>query len=600
MPARHPGPADAGRRACKLALLLAGAMVAALALGQPLVADEAVQPPLALPSESAANDELQASAHVLVDEKGRLGLEEVIRRFGSGEGEAVVTHRIMPMAGGSAVWYQLQFPQLQTAMPMILGLPHPGLDTADFYRPALQGDGSYRWAVQRSGDQRPVAEWPVANLYPAFNLTLGPGEMLTGYLRVTNIYPVSLNWKLWEASRFHDHMKNGYLLLGIYIGLVFLMVVVSCVQAVSWQEPIHFLYAGYVTVVALTQLCLTGLGGEYFWPRLAWWNDRSLSTLALSSSALLHLFFRRLLADRALPLVSMWLLLMALSGGALVIGSLAPDRTPVMPLVAPYYVLGLLTYLGVAGWYAWRRPRVGLWILAGVACLAAGAIFPILRLFGLLPATLATQYGAQAGAALQIPLLLVGLYFGSREKRASLVRMGAMPTVDPLTGVASHRVLMRRIGRLLERQKRDRDEGAVIRVRIGNLPAIRREHGLDVAETAVVQASALLTGMGREGDTVARHREGDFVLMLQGHLTRAGLVELGQRLIARGLAECPSLPPGTVLHLRLAVADSPAPELDAEMLLQRLGKVLLDSGKRSGTGLWFVARSATDGTTSGV
>ena len=553
---------------------------------------------VAIAGDASEQQAIKAGAAVIVDIEGQWPMEELVSRFDAGEGQSVVIDQIMPTSGESAVWYRLQFPALQNSTALILALPHPGLDKADFYLPALNSDGTSGWAVQHSGDQQPVADWPVSNLYPAFKLVLGPGEMLTGYLRVTNTYPISLDLELWDAGRFHDHMKNIYLLLGIYIGLVALMVVVSCTQAVSWHEPIHFFYASYVAVLALAQLCLTGLGGEYFWPRLAWWNDRSLSTLALSSGALLHLFFRRLLTDRSVPLVSTWLLVMSFTGGALALASLAPDRTLVLPFVGPYCLLGLLTCLGVAGWYALRRPRVGVWIFAGVACLAAGAMFPILRLLGLLPTTLATLYGAQAGAALHIPLLLVGLYFFSREKRASLLRMGAMLVVDPLTGVANHRVLMRRVERLLARQQRDRGEGALMRVRVSNLPAIRREHGLNVAETAMVHAGALLTELAREGDTVARHREGDFVLMLHGHLARTWLAELGQRLIARGLAECPSLPAATVLHFQLAVADAPAPEPDAEKLLLLLAKVLLDSAKRSGTGLRFLSHTGTEGSSA--
>ncbi|MDB5964682.1 MAG: diguanylate cyclase domain [Polaromonas sp.] len=544
--------------------------------------------PLAV--EASAEEQVRPGARVLVDRSGTWTLPEVIRRFDSGQGEPVLTPHAMPPAGGGAVWYRLQFPRLDTPTPMVLALPHPGLDTADFYRPLQGADGGYQWSGQHSGDRRPVASWPIRNLYPAFSLTLGPGEGQAGYLRVTNVNPVDLNWTLWDANAFHDRMKNWYLGLGMGAGLVFLMLVVSCVQAMSLREPLHFFYAAYVAVLTLSQLSLTGLSGEYFWPHSAWWNDRSLSTLALASSALLHLFFRRLLADRHVPAASNWLLLMALAGAILVACSLAPDRAPFMRLFAPYYVLGLLTYLGVAAWFVRQRPYAGLWILAGMACLACGALFPILRLFGVLPTSLVTQYGAQAGASFQIPLLMVGLYLLSREKRASLLRVGAMPTVDPLTGVASHRVLVRRLERLLERQKRDPGEGAAMRIRVSNLPLIRREHGLDVAETAVVQAGALLTGLAREGDTVARHRDGDFVLILHGQLSRAWLTELGQRLIARGLGECPALPPGTMLTLKLAVCDAPAPRPEAAQLMQSLDDLLAQMAQRPGTGLRFVDR----------
>jgi len=537
-------------------------------------------------------------ADVFVDNQGTLGVDAVTQRFNAGQGSPVVTAQVMPTSDGRAVWYRLRFFSEMNPEPLVLTLPHPGLDTADFYWPAAASSANPQWIVQRSGDQRPVADWPIRNLYPAFSLTPVTGEATTAYLRVTNIYPVSINWSLSTANSFYNAMKNWYVLLGIYIGLAILIVAVSCIQAVTWREPICYFYAGYVSVVALAQLSLTGLGGEYLWPHLGWWNDRSLSTLALLSSTLLHLFLRRLLADRELPRMAGALLFMALLGGVLMLGSLAPDRTPYLRFFGLYYMLALLTYLCVAGWYAWRRPRVGLWVLAGVLCLTGGAVAPVMRLFGMAPTTLATQYGAQGGAALQIPLLMVGLYFRSREKRASQVRVGALARVDPLTGVASHGVLLQRLKQLLERQKRT-PEGAILRVRLNNAEAIRKEHGLAAAQTAVVQVGALITKLAREGDTVARHSQGDLVWILQGPINHSRIIELAQSLIARALADCPGLPPGSALHLKIALTSAPFSPPQAVLLMGAMGNLLTELSRRPGTGLKFMDHSVPQAQQSG-
>ena len=527
-------------------------------------------------------------ARVFSDSSGALSVDSAATRLAAGEGHEAVSRQIMPISGGGAAWYQLDLPAVRTPTPVVLTLPHPGLDTADLYMAETGPDGAPRWSVQRSGDKRPVAEWPVQNLYPAFGFTLAPGSPAAAYLRVTNFYPVSVDWDLYSAADFHNKMKNWYVLLGMYTGLAVLVLAVSCLQAVTWKEPICYFYAGYVVMVALAQLSVTGLAAEYLWPAWGWWSDRSLSTLPLSCSAVLHLFLRRVLAERDLPRVSQGLLGMAVLGGLLVLASLAPNRVPFVRLFGTYYLLSLLAYLGVSAWYAWQRPRVGIWILAGVICLAAGAISPVMRLFGLVPTTVATQYGAQGGAALQIPLLMAALYFRNREKRANLVRIGALPRVDPLTGTASHRVVLYRLGRLILQQRHQRSEGALIRIRVNNLLAIRHEHGLDAAQTAVVQLAAIVTGMAREGDTVGRHREGDFVWILQGQLERARIIEMAQGLIARSLAECPGLPPGTSLQLKLALAGAPFRYAQPEGLLQVLDDLLGELSRRPGTGLKFL------------
>lgn len=546
---------------------------------------------------------IHMDALVLIDVTGDMSVDDVAAAFAAGRGRVYVLDQIMPTDDGRAVWYQLKLPHADTQRSMVMTVPHPGLDTADLYLPTPAVDPlestvtsavkkvDTAWLIQRSGDKVPVAQWPVRNLYPAFELVLGPSEPAVAYLRVTNVYAVSVNWTLRTGDGFRNHMKNWYLLLGIYVGLAILVVAVGLIQGAIWQEPICYLYAAYVAVVAATQLAITGLSGEYFWPTLGWWNDRSLSTLALGCSVLLLVFFHRLIAQRDVPRLSGWLVLMALAGAVLMAGSLAPNRVPFLKMFGFYYVLALATYLFVAGWYIARRPRVGLWIFAGMVCLSAGAAAPVMRLLGLAPTTIATQFGAQGGAALQIPLLMAGLYFRNREKRANQVRVGALTHVDPLTGATNHRVLLHRLSRLLERQRRSPNEGAVIRIRISNILVIRSEHGLEVMQTAVVHAGALVTSMAREGDTVGRHREGDFVWILQGEVTRSRLAEMAQTLIARGLGETPGLPPGVTLQFKLAVDDAPFKPFEAVPLLQALGAVLAEQSKRSGTGLKFLDRA---------
>ncbi|MGH8805998.1 MAG: sensor domain-containing diguanylate cyclase, partial [Polaromonas sp.] len=434
-----------------------------------------------------------------------------------------------------------------------------------------------------------VAVWPLRHLYPAFELVLQPHESQPSYLRVAHNYPISVQWTLSDVSHFQDGSKQWHLLMGVYIGLVLLIALMSGVHAVSWRDGIHLFYAGYVLVVAVGQLSLMGLGGEYFWPDTALWNDRAPGALTLAAAALLHLFLRQLVVDRDVPWLSYWLLVMTALGGGVALGFVLVGRKPFIALSAPYYLASMATYLGVAGWYAWRSPRVGGWVLAAMACLVGGSIFPILRTLSLIPMSGATQYGAQVGAALEIPLLLIALYFRSRERRGNQARVGALTRVDPLTGVASHRILLRRLEQLILRQRRDPGVGAVVRIRLGNATDLRHEYGMEAVQNAVVHAGACITGVAQEGDTVARHRDGDFVLVLHGHLTRQQLTDIGQRLIARGLAESPGLPPTMVLQLKLAVAEAPFKVADASRLLQSLEAVLGELAGRPGTALRFIS-----------
>jgi len=550
----------------------------------------AANPVAVVPGPFKAGRGVVGEGQVLVDSTGALTLDQVRSKFDAGEGRDVQPNDIMPTGGGAALWYRLALPAVGVPTPLMLTIPHPNMDSVDLYRPAPAGtpSGLNAWQLVRSGDSVPVAAWPVRHLTPAFELLLHPGETRPSYMRVAHNYPISVPWQLSDPASFHEQSKETHLLLGVYIGLVLLVAMMSALHAVSWRDSIHLFFAGYVLVVATGQLALTGLAGEFLWPDNAWWNDSAPVAMSMSTAALLHLFLRQMVVDRDAPWLSRGLLLMTLLGAGILTAFLVIGNKASFNLATPYYLGSMAVYLSVAGWYVWRRPLVGMWVLAAMVCLSVGSVFPILRTQGMLPLGTATQYGAQIGAAFEILLLVVALYLRSREKRDNQTRVGALTRVDPLTGLGNHRVLLQRLDALLARQRRDPGAGAVMRVRLGNAIDIRQDSGMEAAQSAVVQAGACVAAVASDGDTVARHRDGDFLLILQGHLTRDELSQMAQRLIARGLAESPSLPPNTMLQFRIAVAEAPFDHADAEQLLHAMGNVLRELSGRSGTGLRFI------------
>ncbi|MDO9359344.1 MAG: 7TM diverse intracellular signaling domain-containing protein [Polaromonas sp.] len=526
----------------------------------------------------------QGESLVLIDMSGEQTPYDMAQRFARGEGVPAQTGRIMPTGGAASMWYQLTLPPVAVPTLRVLAVPHPGMNRVDFYRPLADGS----WRVEHSGDSIAVSKWPLRYLHPAFEFVQLPDEMHPTYLRVQHSHPINVRWTLWSTREFQESSKRWHLLLGAYMGLVALVIILCSVNAWTWRDSIHSYYAAYVAVIALGQFSLTGLAGEYFWPHSAWWNDVASNVLPILGAALGTLFMRELVVERGARWVSHLMLVMAALGVLLAGCFIFFGRDPFFVITGPYYMGSFIVYMGIALWYAWRLPRVGLWILAGITAVLAGSVFPILRNMQLVPMSFWTQYGAQIGVAVEIPLLLIALYLRSRERRDNQVRVGALSRVDPLTGAANHRVMLARLEHLLHHQQRDPEAGVVLRVRIGNLHDIRADWGLQVAQTALVHAGACITHVVREGDTVARHRDGDFVVILEGHFARDEVAEIGQRLIARGLAPSDILPPGTVLQLKVAVAATPFQAPGVALLLQTLEAAVGDLAARPGKAMRFV------------
>jgi two-component system, sensor histidine kinase LadS len=387
-----------------------------------------------------------------------------------------------------------------------------------------------------------------------------------------------VSWVLRDARSFTESAKVWHLALGAYAGFMVLVLLLSAVHSISWRDSIHLYYAVQVLLVGLSVMSLTGIAGEYLWPGNAWWNDKASVVLPAASLGWTGLFLRELVDERGRRLVSWALLAHVAICVLMVAGFLLLRREDFFKLPSAYAVLAQFGFLALLVWYSMRRPAVGLWVLAGMTALTIGTLFPLFRNMGFLPVTFATQYGPQIGGSLEIPLLLIGLYFRSRGRRDSRMRLDSLSRTDPLTGVANHRVLLERLNALLGRSLGGQFAGAVLQVHVANLDRIRDDHGREAAAAAIVRAAECVTAEAREGDTVAREQGGDLVLVLEGSVKRDQAAEAGRNIIARGLKFSARLPPRVTLTLRVAGASAPLGADDAQNLLASLTRMIQDIG----------------------
>jgi two-component system, sensor histidine kinase LadS len=505
-----------------------------------------------------------------LDAQGKASLADAQAAI-AGAGQAVDREQVIPLGPDAAVWYRLEFPRVAAPTRVVFRVTFPGTDHVDLYRPGPGGD----WHVQRSGDHVSVNDWPLRSLDPAFIFSIQPGEP-PSFLRVANVQPIRVKWVLQDASAFLETLKMWHLGLGAYAGFVAMVVLLSLFNAVSWRDPIHLYYLVHVVLVGLGVMALTGLGNEYLWPDSPWWADRAPLVIPGLAIAWAGLFVRELVAERGGKLISNVLLAYAAIGVLLLAAFLVLGREHVYRAPSVYGLPGLALLLGVLGWYSLRRPQVGLWVLGGVSMLTIGALIPLLQNLGALPPSRFTDGAPQIGAALEIPLVLVGLFFRSRERRVNRQRLEQMATTDPLTGLANQRVLLRRLEQLLKQARRDRGVGAVFRVHVSNLAEIAGEYGREAGEAALIRAAECVAKDAREGDLVARDPGHDLVLVLGGRVDRQAATAMGRDIIARGLKFSARLPPGVVVKLRVAAACSPLPHTDAEGLVHSLARLLLD------------------------
>jgi len=529
----------------------------------------------------------EVAAQHWIDEGSRASIEDARSAFAQGAGRPADAARVMPLGPGSAVWYRLELPAVTVPTRAALRIEFPGMDSVELLRADVAG----RWQSQRAGDSRPVSEWPLRNPQPTFVFTVQPGEHEASYLRVRNAQPTRVSWVYETADSLAETVKFWHLAAGAYGGLVLVVVLISLFAALSWRDPIHLYYTIHVLLVALSVMALTGFAGNYLWPDHAWWNDKAPAVVPALALAWSGLFVRELVAERGQRLVSWLLLAHVATCVALVAAFLVVGRENVYRAPSVYGLPGMLVVVAVLLWYALRRPAVGAWVLAGIGFLTAGTLLPVLHNLGLLPASFLVRYGVPVGSALEIPLVLAGLFYRSSERREIRLRSRALAHTDPLTGLANERVLLQTLDQLLRAARRNPQIGAVLRVHVRNLQDLRTEHGRETAEAALLRAAECVAAEAREGDLVARDQGHDVILVLAGEVTPTQAMEAGRNIIARGLKFSARLPPGTTLSLAVAGACAPLPDTDAAGLAQALARLATDiANDPRGRALRFLER----------
>ncbi len=507
------------------------------------------------------------------DTAGTADLAQARARFDAGEARPFASGSVAPLGQGGAVWFRLVLPTVDQPREAVLEVPHPGVDRVDLYRPGPDGT----WIVRSAGDALPVASWPEPYLHPVFHFTLRPELPAQAWLRVQNVRSTGVSWVLRSEAGFSSASRQAYLLVGMLFGLLVLVTWLSVFNAWSWRDPLHLLYAAHTLFVGLVVVSATGVAGVFLWPGSPLLNDRAGAALPLLGLATLCSFVLALVHERGMRWPSVALVAMAGAHLGLGLAVLALGRPRGGAYVATV-LLSLSTLLAVLSVLAWharkhRRPGSG-WIAAGVGLLVLGSVPLALRTVGAVPISSVTQYGLSAAWLLEAPLMLAGLYFRSRHLRDQRLRLQSLAHADPLTGVGTPALLLRRLQRILRVATVDAEAGAVLRVRVGNLEAIRAEHGREAAEAALVRAAECLANEVGPHDTLAREPGGDFVLVLAGRLGVDRVADIGRSVIARGLKFSNRLPPSVVLKLQVVAIAAPLPAGTPHEVLGQLDEAL--------------------------
>ena len=497
--------------------------------------------------------------------------------YAPGEKGALWLHyRVVVAPGSPNVW--------------LMAFPIPVLDRVTLYQRDTQG----RWQSLSAGDTLAVDAWPEPGRYPFFRLNLAPGVTHDLFARVQHMTPISLPVRFTSQAVHDQHIQTEYLGLGMAFGALTLLIAACIAQAWVYRDRAYAWYSGYATLMTLAVAAYTGVAGHVLWSSNARWTDQSQGALALMAAGASLLFVRHLagIAARFRRLNHMvyW---MGWSGLALSATFLWVPKPVGLLLVGGYVSVAAFAAITIS-LAAWRRGDVvGLWVLAAYTPLCLAVMLVMLRLFGLLPISFATQYAVVLGSALEVPLLLVALSIRSRERHGAQIREEALANQDALTGLLASHLFHDRLRQVVARFSRERQSAAVLYIDLVNYPRIKATLGVAVAEQSLLRSVIKLRRLVRDVDTVSRVGEARFGVIMEGVNSRAVITDRAARLIAAGLMPLQGLKHNVTLQFHIVGALLNDHNLDANGLASALGERLQSMSPRTRRPIRFLEPERT-------
>lgn len=240
------------------------------------------------------NDWVQA----FVDRTGRLTIEEISSvefngRFASpGAGSKV---DLRSSTAGTALWLRLRInASLRQQDRWVIEVP--GVHWKSVQLHGLTGKGN--WHTVSSGRTLPMDPTIVSATRLALPL---PVPLLTEqllYVRLASDEVTPLRPTLWTAQRYQQQISREQYLMGMYQGILIIMVISNLFLFFSVRDKSYLFYTIYVSALVMFFMLDDGVGLSYFWLKPDLWMYRLSATLFTVFQVFFVLFVRSFLQTK--------------------------------------------------------------------------------------------------------------------------------------------------------------------------------------------------------------------------------------------------------------------------------------------------------------
>lgn len=305
----------------------------------------------------------------------------------------------------SAWWFRIRlYNNEQVDSQWWLHLNYAMMDYIDLYQ--IDGDGTDIIPLAHTGDKKDFASRPVNTESFWFPVQIKSQRSAVLYIRAKSAGSMVLPLHLYKESAFVSELSDHRLLLGIYHGGAFFLMLYNLGLFLAVKERIYLYYVLYVASFLIISLNGTGLGYQHLWRDWYWFQSGSMPLSIILCVFFGLLFSRTLLAlEDRVPLlfkVSRYLLIsLAIS---FVVCLLLPYTQGIQLAMLVTFINIVFVFIagshGILSQYAPARA----FMLAWMAFLISAIIF-IMNALNLINAGNLSVNSIQIGSAIELLLL---------------------------------------------------------------------------------------------------------------------------------------------------------------------------------------------------
>lgn len=288
-----------------------------------------------------------------------------------------------------------------------LELAYPLLDNVDVY---VVNSNKQVISYFYGGDNVATKEKFVLHPNIVFPIDLFPYDLTTIYLRVESEGSIQVPLTFWQWDNFNYYTLIHFLFQGLFYGMVLIMALYNFVVWLSEKERVYLTYVAYISLFAIFQLSLHGIGYQFFWPNYPLINQYITPTSMCLICFALFSFIDEFFHIKNLSTVLYRLLKVSgIVSLILFLGCFIFPYFVSIYLATLFVVYSVIIVIFVALYMLkTNHPSARFFIIAWMSFII-GAIFLLGNKFGLLPITPFSEYGVQLGAGLEIMFLSLAL-----------------------------------------------------------------------------------------------------------------------------------------------------------------------------------------------